>query len=111
MMRVLLVTLAALASLLAGHAGAYDIRPVAGIHEAFTLLAEQCRRERATGTAQPRDCLSYGDQIGRWTDRRPESTYTADQRAVRWPDDPLRQTSSAAGFLRFARSMSSTCWR
>lgn len=111
MMRILVVTLAALASLLAGQAVAYDIRPVAGIHEAFTLLAEQCRRERAAGTAQPRDCLSYGDQIGRWTDRRPDSSYTADQRAVRWPDDPLRQTSSASGFLRFARSMSSSCPR
>lgn len=108
-MRVLALTFAALAALLAGHAAAYDIRPVAGIHEAFVLLAEQCRRE--TGAGQPRDCLSYSSQIGRWTDRRADSTYTADQRAVRWPDDPLRQTSSATGFLRFARSMSSSCPR
>lgn len=108
-MRIFALTFAALASLLAGHAAAYDIRPVAGVHEAFTLLAEQCRRE--LGAVQPRDCLSYSTQLSRWTDRRPDSSYSADQRAVRWPDDPLRQTSSATGFLRFARSMSSSCPR
>ena len=106
-MRIIALTLAAVASLLAGHAAAYDIRPVAGVHEAFTLLAEQCLR--AANGQQPRDCLAYSAQVSRWTDRRPDSSYSADQRAVRWADDPLRQLSSASGVFRYGRLMSSSC--
>ncbi len=103
----LIVTLAAV--LLTGRAVAYDIRPVAGVHEAFTLLAERCRTD--AGAQQPRDCLRYTDEVSRWTGRRDNSTYDSLQIAVRWPDDPLRQLNSAAGVLRYGRSMSSSCPR
>lgn len=103
----LIVSLATM--LLAGRATAYDIRPVAGVHEAFTLLAERCRIE--AGAAQLRDCLRYSDEVSRWTGRRGDSSYDALQRAVRWPDDPLRQLNSAAGVLRYGRSMSNSCPR
>ena len=108
-MRAFALVFAVAALLLTGRAIAYDIRPVAGVHEAFTLLAERCRTE--AGAAQPRDCLRYSDEVSRWTGRRAESTYDPLQLAVRWPDDPLRQLSSAAGVLRYGRSMSSSCPR
>lgn len=107
MMRILAFTFVALASLLAGPATAYDIRPVSGVHEAFTLLAARCLTEAAA--AQPRDCLRYADEVGQWIGRRPDSTYDPLQIGVRWADDPLRQTRSALGVIRFGRSMSSTC--
>ena len=108
-MRAIALVFAVAAMLLTGHAFAYDIRPVAGVHEAFTLLAERCRTE--AGEAQPRDCLRYADEVSRWTGRRDSSTYDPLQRAVRWPDDPLRQLSSTAGTLRYGRSMTSSCPR
>lgn len=108
-MRAFGLIFAVAALLLTGHAFAYDIRPVAGVHEAFTLLAERCRVE--AGAAQPRDCLRYADEAGRWTGRRDDSTYDPLQRAVRWADDPLRQLGSATGFVRYGRSMSSSCPR
>lgn len=108
-MRAFALVFAIAALALTGRAVAYDIRPVAGVHEAFTLLAERCRTEAAA--AQPRDCLRYADQVSQWTGRRSDSTYDPLQRAVRWPDDPLRQLGSATGFLRYGRSMSSSCPR
>jgi hypothetical protein len=108
-MRGFALAFAVAAMLLAGRAIAYDIRPVAGVHEAFTLLAERCRTE--AGAAQPRDCLRYADEVGRWTGRRDNSTDDPLQLAVRWPDDPLRQLSSTAGTLRYGRSMTSSCPR
>src|SRR5690349_20406157 len=108
-MRAFAWLFAVTAMLLTGHAFAYDIRPVAGVHEAFTLLDQRCQTE--AGTAQPRDCLRYSDEIPRWTGRRPDSTYDPLQLAVRWPDDPLRQLSSTAGVIRYGRSMSSSCPR
>jgi hypothetical protein len=109
MMRNLALTFAALVSLIAGHAAAYDIRPVAGVHEAFTRLAEQCRRE-ANGQ-QPRDCLALSDQVANWTGRQPDSDSAPLQRAVRWADDPLRQLSSTSGVIRYGRLMSRSCPR
>jgi len=108
-MRAFGLIFAVAALLLTGHAFAYDIRPVAGVHEAFTLLAERCRTE--AGAAQPRDCLRYADEAGRLTGRRPDSDEASLQRGVRWADDPLRQLSSAAGVLRYGRSMTSSCPR
>ncbi|MGQ0659291.1 hypothetical protein, partial [Sphingosinicella sp.] len=108
-MRALAMIVTVAAVLLAGRAVAYDIRPVAGVHEAFTLLAQRCQTE--AGAAQPRDCLRYADEVSRWIGRRPDSTYDPLQLAVRWADDPLRQLSSAAGTLRYGRSMSSSCPR
>ncbi len=108
-MRVFALFVAAAAALIGAQAIAYDIRPVAGVHEAFTLLAERCQTE--AGAAQPRDCLRYADEVGRWTGRRDNSTYDPLQIAVRWADDPLRQLSSAAGTLRYGRSMTSSCPR
>ena len=94
---------------LTGRAIAYDIRPVAGVHEAFTLLAERCRTQAAA--AQPRDCLRYSDEVSRWTGRGGDSTLAPLQRAVRWPDDPLRQLGSPTGVIRYGRSMTSSCPR
>jgi hypothetical protein len=108
-MRVIALLFAVAALALTGRAIAYDIRPVAGVHEAFTLLAERCRAE--AGASQPRDCLHYADEVSRWTGRRSDNSYDPIQRAVRWPDDPLRQLSSAAGVVRYGRSMSSSCPR
>lgn len=109
-MRAIALTMA-IASLLltTGHAFAYDIRPVAGVHEAFTLLAERCRTE--ADASQPRDCLRYADEVSRWTGRRADNSYDPLQRAVRWADDPLRQLGSATGVLRYGRSMTSSCPR
>jgi len=108
-MRALATIVTVAGVLLAGRAVAYDIRPVAGVHEAFTLLAQRCQAE--AGAAQPRDCLRYADEVSRWTGRRPDSTYDPLQIAVRWADDPLRQLGSARGVLRYGRSMSSSCPR
>lgn len=108
-MRALAWLFAVAAMPLTGSAIAYDIRPVAGVHEAFTLLAERCRAE--AGAVQPRECLRYADEVGRLTGRREDSTYDPLQRAVRWPDDPLRQLSSARGTIRYGRSMARDCPR
>lgn len=87
---VALVAAAVAASLCAPPAAAYRIM-LDQVHETMTRAAVDCLA-RAQGAA-PANCALDRDQL-KALSRRNHSDFW---RAVRWPDDPLRQTSIIAG--------------
>lgn len=90
----------------AAPAEGYKVWPLKSVHEAMSLLAQQCL-EDAEGT-EPRDCRNYYTHLATLSRHRPSGTYDDLQIAVRWPDDPARQVTSP-GILNFGANMGIGC--
>lgn len=104
----MMVALGALVAQGSSAAGAYEIRPKDGIHEAMTLLASECLA--AAKGAEPRDCLVYGGRIPSLLSRRRPYSYSDLEEASRWPDDPTHQIRGAS-LLKFGFNARINCPR
>lgn len=89
------------ALLIATQASGYLISPRLAVHETMTRLAYACL---ARSPAEPKAC---------WTGPSPlaiaKGKFTADENAVRWPDDPLRKSDSKLTMASLGKDIALDC--
>jgi hypothetical protein len=98
--------IAALTTLVAPGAGAYEAYPLHPVHETLTHLALQCL-DRYQG-ARPIDCRPEAARVqveARW---RLFRRFTAEEKASTWADDPARELAPLT-FARFAMALKDGC--
>jgi hypothetical protein len=89
-------------------ASSYRVWPLESIHEAMTLLAQQCLVSFSGGNRI--DCRDQFVRLPELSARRSLMSYDDLQISVRWADDPARQTISRDLF-RFLHNMTGNCER
>lgn len=102
------VLIAALTTLFAPEARAYEAYPLHPVHETFTRLALQCL-DRYRG-ARPIDCRPEAARVhteARW---RLFRRFTDEEKASTWPDDPTRELAPLT-IARFALALKDSCGR
>ena len=100
--------IAALTTLFAPGAGAYEAYPLHPVHETLTHLALRCL-DRYQG-ARPIDCRLEAARVqaeARW---RLFRRFTDEEKASTWPDDPTRELAPIT-FARFALALKDSCGR
>lgn len=115
-MRLWLPVLLAVSVVAPGSTRAFEIRPKRPVHEALTAEASLCMK--ASGSAQPRRCVSSLMGLEKGGAGKSELDLSKVglgqikieelERSVTWPDDPTREVS-VSGIAKFGAKMVQEC--